>query len=1037
MSAEGPYILGLDLGANSLGWALVRLERGKPAGLMRAGVRVFEAGVEGNFESGRAESRAAARRRARQQRRLTERRARRKRKLFHLLQRTGLLPEGDARTVLPDFDATLREKHLSQADDRDRLAHVLPYMLRARALDEPLEPHELGRALYHLGQRRGFASNRRRPAQENEDEGPVKEGIADLAKQMAEAGARTLGQYFAGLDPREERIRGRWTSRAMYEAEFDAIWTAQQPYHSERLTAELKQAVRKAIFHQRPLSSAKGLVGPCQLEPGKRRAPWSLPLAQRFRLLQQVGNTLIQGPDGTERPVTGDERDTLIEHLDREGDFSFTQAKKLLGLSPRHKFKWESGGEKRFVGNRTNAKLGAVFGDRWWRLPESDREGILQDLWSIQKKHVLEARGRERWALAPEAAARLAETQLEPGYCHLSRRALAKLVPCLEDGLPYATAVKEVYGEFHGRSEPLDRLPPLDAPLPHLTNPAVHRALTELRQVVNAIVRRYGKPEAVRVELARDMRRSRKQRQEAWKRNRRNERRREEAAAKVLAETGKEKPGRADVEKVLLAEECGWHCPYTGRAISMRALVGPEPQFDVEHIVPFSRSLDNSFLNKTLCYHEENRSRKKNRTPAEAYGSDGERFEEILARVAAFKGDAAKEKLRRFQLGPEDLEDLNEFASRQLGDTRYAAREAMQYLGLLYGGLFDETRRRVEAVRGGVTAYLRAGWHLNSILGDGPGKSRNDHRHHAVDAVVVALTDAGTIKMLSDAAERAQAEGRRAFGDVEDPWVGFFDEGHQAVDAIQVSHRPKRKVNARLHEDTLYSPPKVDPQGKPCVHVRKPLDALSKKDVPSIVDPVVREQVRASLEAAERDDPAKAFADPRNHPSMPDSGIAIHRVRVRRSTATFAVGEGREARHVSTDSNHHVEVLEITKGKKSGTWTGSVVTTYDAVRRLANHEPVVRKDHGGDREFRFSLASGDTIQLEDEDGTPGLFVVRTVSQSKGGGINIEFADAKDARPKKDIKASGDWLKRSIDRLRQLHCRKVTVTPLGDVRWAND
>jgi len=1039
------YLLGLDVGANSVGWAAIELEDGTPTRLLRSGVRTFEAGVEGDFSTGKGTPRNADRRIARQRRRLLERRARRLRVLFNILQRAGLLPKGSPPEVLPDLDRTLQAKYLATGDlsqvDQQRLPHVLPYWLRARALDHPLQLHEIGRALYHLAQRRGFKSGRLVTADEEKElKGKVKPAINQLAADMASAGARTLGEYLSRLDPEQERFRARWTGRQMYLDEFEAIWSAQAMFHPETLTGELKREIQYAIFHQRPLKSSKGLVGPCELEPSRRRAPWALWSAQRYRLLQQVNHCKVITPDGEERPWTREERAALIEALESRGELRFADVKRLLKLSRPHHFTLEEGGEKRFVGNRTTAKLAEVFGERWSDLSARERDDIVEQILDIEDDDALARRAREAWGLDENAARSLPETQLEPGYCRLSRRALGKLLPFLEDGLAYAEAVKKAYGELHRRTQPLDRLPAVDITLPHLRNPVVQRALTEVRKVVNALIGEYGKPERIRVELARDMRRSKKQRQQIALRNRGNERKRKEAAEQILRETGNQNPSRDDIEKVLLAKECNCQCPYTGRTITMAALFGASPQFDVEHIIPFARSLDNSFLNKTLCYHEENRRVKRDHTPYEAYAHDPERWNEILSRVRDFRGNAAREKLRRFTM--EDPPDMEKFTDQQLNDTRYAAKEARRYLSLLYGGFTDsEGTLRVQAVRGGTTYFLRSAWGLNAILGDGDLKTRDDHRHHAVDAVVVALTDPGAIKRFSEAAERAAAERRRLFGRIEEPWTGFLDSVRRSIEAINVSHRPTRRVRGALHKETFYGPPRPGPDGKPYVHLRKPLAKLTKDDIEKdrIVDPVIRERVREKLRELGGD--LKAFKNPSNHPFLETKKgrrIPIHKVRVRLAENAFPVGDGARRRYVTTEGNHHVEIIEVRRGGRVR-WEGVVVGRLEALRRLRRGKPVVRRDHGPDKRFLFSLAPGDMMEIDGEEGARRLVRVRSVSPMPSGTARIEFVDANDARLKTDIKkkGSGKWISRTPEKLRRMRARRVIVTPLGDVRRAND
>jgi CRISPR-associated endonuclease Csn1 len=267
-------ILGIDLGSRSVGWALLEGPTGDaPQSIVAAGVRIFTAGVEGSIEQGRDSSRAASRREARLLRRQTARRARRQRKLYLHLSRAGLLPN------LPDLEAETRDATL-KALDKDLLPlvhgaglvqqhHLFPYLLRKMAIEQELPAFAVGRALYHIGQRRGFQSNRRLASDsEKEELKVVAKGIGDLDAEIQASGARTLGAYLATLNPEAERVRRRYTSRAMYRNEFDAIWNFQSPCHSS-MTDAARKKITSAIFHQRPLRSAKHLIGKCSLESGQ------------------------------------------------------------------------------------------------------------------------------------------------------------------------------------------------------------------------------------------------------------------------------------------------------------------------------------------------------------------------------------------------------------------------------------------------------------------------------------------------------------------------------------------------------------------------------------------------------------------------------------------------------------------------------------------------------------------------------------------------------------------------------------------------
>jgi CRISPR-associated endonuclease Csn1 len=1056
-STSEHYILGLDIGANSIGWALLRARpdgesgRLKPVGIERIGSRIFSAGVleerGGEFARGKEESLAAQRREKRAARRNHHRTVIRLRDLFLLIRGAGLLPSTEAPADFAELDKKLvrkwqavRASEGATKEELELVPHVLPYLLRARALDQRLEPEEIGRALYHLGQRRGFLSNRKSPAKKKEEEGPVKEGISELEKQIEQSSARTLGEYFSKLNPHVARIRGKYTSRKMFEDEFEKIWLAQAPHYPAILTDDLKEKVCHALFFQRPLKSQKHLIGECEFEPGRKRAPLAILPAQRFRYLQKINDTLVREPHGSERSLTPEERDILLGLLENKGDLAFKKAYKELHLPEWHRFNFDAGGEDKFVGNRTAKKLLDIFGTKWADFSDVEKDQVVQDVLTIEKEDDLKRRGRDDYGLDDEAAEKFSRIELEPGYCRLSRQALAKLLPLMEQRTAYATAVKQVYGE-RPKPEPVLELPPLDEAVPSLRNPAVHRALTEVRKVVNSVIREYGKPEVVRIELARDLKKPRKDREAIWKKNRANEKARGAAAERMAKEAGIREPRRNDILKVLLAEECNWECPYTGRSISIGSLFGEHPQFDIEHIVPFDRCLDDSFANKTLCYAEENRNVKRGHTPSEVYGGTP-KWDEIIGRVKRFKSDMARAKLERFQL--QTLRSLADFAESQLNDTKYASRLATELLGTLYGAVVDDSgKRRVFASRGQVTAYLRWRWNLNTILGDPESntKERADHRHHAIDAVAIAMTDPGTVKALSDAAQRAQAENRRLFGKLVEPWPGFLDDVRKTVDGIVVSHRVSRKVNGPLHEETNYGPGRAkDENGNPVkVRIRKRLDALTKPELDEIVDKEVGALVRIKLKELGEEDPKKAFKDPKNHPSLiakDGRKIPIHKVRIEKAESTFRVGEGLRARWVMTKENHHVEIVEVKDKKGNPKWEGFVVNRFEAMRRLKAREAIVRRDHGEGKRFVFTLVPGDTIELDGENGVRVYYRVRSVVQLPTT-VRIDFVGASDARLKKDTIAAGGFYPRTIETLRKAHCQKVVVDPLGNVRRAND
>jgi len=413
-NSDRPYILGLDLGVASIGWSRVECDPGKgfkPLGLLGAGAHLFESGTEGtaaDIAKGKDDARNVQRRTARLMRRQTWRRARRKRALLKTLIRLNLLPKpaalgltigGDLKRPL-DIDAYMKaldarittrwvalRAALGNAPNPHADQQRMIYVLREAAAKGPVERHEFGRALYHLAQRRGFLSNRRAEAsRKDEDVGRLKQAIGELAQRIeafaGSGGVPTLGAFLASLDPDEQRLRGRWTARSMYLAEFERMWTTQAA--TMGLSEESRKEVHGAIFYQRPLKDQSNLIGRCSLIPSEKRCPIAHRLYQRFRLLQAVNHLQIAPPASPTRGLTREERDTLVDALATQGDLTFPKLRALLKLKKGTTFNLERGGETRMPGHRTDAKLRAVFGDRFDAFSNEDKDRMVEDLRSFR-----------------------------------------------------------------------------------------------------------------------------------------------------------------------------------------------------------------------------------------------------------------------------------------------------------------------------------------------------------------------------------------------------------------------------------------------------------------------------------------------------------------------------------------------------------------------------------------------------------------------------------------------------------------------------
>ena len=452
MNADMTKILGLDLGTASIGWALV--ERNDTGyALLDQGVDIFQEGVarEKNSEKPAVQDRTAAR----ALRRHYARRRLRKIDLLCVLVRHDLCPaltdeqlkDWKQKKIYPLTDEFIRWQRTDDRTDKN------PYRDRYKALTETLDldtqrdRYTLGRALYHLAQRRGFLSNRKDAGDESES-GKVRQNIEDLTVDMEKAGCAYLGEYFYRLYARKEKIRTKYTSRnEHYLAEFRAICEKQ------RLADDLRKALHRAIFYQRPLKSQKGSVGRCTFEKGKSRCPVSHPRFEEFRMLSFVNNIRITTPDDPEpRPLSRQETETILPLFRRrtKSHFDFEEIAKKLAGKGRYACQGDrSEAPYRFNFARTatvtgcpvTASLIALFGDDYLTKicdlytlgAGKTREQILGDVWhalfSFDDEERLSAWAKQKLRLSDDEAGRFAAIRLLQDYAALSLHAINKILP--------------------------------------------------------------------------------------------------------------------------------------------------------------------------------------------------------------------------------------------------------------------------------------------------------------------------------------------------------------------------------------------------------------------------------------------------------------------------------------------------------------------------------------------------------------------------------------------------------------------------------
>jgi CRISPR-associated endonuclease Csn1 len=990
--------LGLDIGSNSIGWAL--LQGGKKPSIVDAGVRVFPEGVDRD-NKGLEKSKNATRREARGSRKTRYRRNLRRDQLVKTLKSTGLLPEENI--------------------ELRKLFRKSPYKLRARGLDNKLELYEFGRALFHINQRRGFKSNRK--TTKPKEEGQIDKEANELQARIEKEGYRTLGEYFEKVDPEKNRIRSNYTFRSMYEKEFGLLWSKQAEFYPKVLTDDLRKKIRdEIIFLQRPLKPTDELIGECDLEDGEKRCPRGDWYARRFRILQDVNNLKICNPDGPVETLKKEQRKDLLEELSKKKEMKFSAIRKKLGLLETQVFNAEyevnEKGKKneKLSGDSFNSAMRnkKIFGPKVWDVMDQE-EKIKLNNWLVElEDDKLKEKLKTEYDLNEEQVENISKISLPQRYMSFSRKAIQNLLPWMEEGKRTDEALDAVY-PYRNKDIDIEEVDKLSLP-EDLRNPIVNRALFEVRKVVNAIVREYGKPEKIKIEMARDVRGSARERRELHFKMLENEKRNEEVR-KRLREMGISEPKRDDVIKYKLWEECGHICPYTGKNISQVALFGENPEFQIEHILPYDGSLDDSFMNKTICQVHENIHIKRNQTPYEAYSHNPEKFEELKQRVN--RTSMPYWKKRKFW---QEKINTDEIISRELNDTRYICREVVKYL--------KQICKDVSGTRGKITSELAYQW--------GFIKDRDDHRHHAIDAAVVAVTENKHLRQLGES--KYSKEGLK----FAPPWPHFREELAEKVKHINISHRVSRKVSGALHEETAYGPTgKLDEKGQDIFVYRKRLEDLTWPMVTKIIEPVVRQIVIERLKEnnINPDKDKKISKEVWNEPlymknTKSKKKVPIKKVRIQdvfNNMILLKDKSGKPYRAVAPGNNHHIEIFEYKDKKRQTKRDGKVVTMFEAVQRSQRDEPVLCRDYKDGKTFVCSLAQNELFMLKLDNDSAELHRIQKITQS---GTNITIT----LRPHTYAGKISDYDKPPLVQRRSpntLKGQKVTVDMLGRVHLAND
>ena len=505
-------ILGIDTGTNSHGWAIVE-KQADEYHLLDKGVDIFQEGVL-KTEKGKEYSKAAERTAHKAARVRNYRIKLRKIRLLRILSDAHLCPplskvELSAWRLKKEYP---KNELFMQWQSTDDESEKTPYAYRHKCLHESLDfssitdRHILGRAFYHMIQRRGFLSNRK--DQSADDTGKVKESISNLTQEMHDAGYEYLGDYFYSLYNKGEKIRNHYTARnEHYLAEFKAICEKQDL--DKNLGPEVVRQIEKAIFDQRPLKSQKGQVGKCVFEKNKTRCASSHPMYEEFRMLSFINNIKIQTPnDDVLRPLSSEERALIMPLFFRKSKklFDFEDiAKKLAPKNQYGFYKKSSDAEMPYLFNYpmdtsvsgcpVTAALIDIFGENWidalcetYTLADGkSRLNVVNDIWHVLFFYTDDTKlaefAKNRLQLNDEEARKFCKISLPGDYASLSLKAICKILPYLRRGLIYSHAV------FLGNL--CEVMPQYEWDMEEMRNAAIEHIIHEMNQIDSKDVRTF------------------------------------------------------------------------------------------------------------------------------------------------------------------------------------------------------------------------------------------------------------------------------------------------------------------------------------------------------------------------------------------------------------------------------------------------------------------------------------------------------------------------------------------------------------------
>lgn len=1029
------YRLGLDIGITSVGWAVIEHDSfEEPFCIADLGVRIFNRAE--NPKDGSAL--ALPRREARSSRRRIRRHRHRLERIKTLLQNQGVI--------------TIEKLHEIYHGSKE-LTDI--YELRYLGLERLLSREEWARVLIHLAQRRGFKSNRKQDKKNSKDDGKLLAAVKDNQEIMVEKKYRTVGEMIYRYNKFSQHKRNKsedysnTIGREQVINEIALLFSSQRKFKNPNADEKFQENYTDIVARQRSFDEGPGMPSPyagnliermrgrCTFEKEEPRAAKASYSFELYNLLQKINSLRIEDINATSRPLSKEERLLLIKLAFDNIEIKYIDLRKALQLAPGQKFNslTYSRDDVEEVEKKSKFQYLKSY-HKIWKALDKVNKGRIKQLSFDQLDSIGEIltlyKNEERVAseLNKVGLTKYDIEALMPinpsGFSRLSLKAIKNILPYLHEGKIYSEA-KELAGYnscAHDNKTKGKFLPAKNEQVQDITNPVVRRAVSQTIKVINAIIRKYGSPQLICVELSREMGKNYQERKKIEKQMKENADLNDAIRNKII-EYGYRNPTGLDIVKMKLWQEQDGRCAYSGEPIPIEQLFETGIA-DVDHIIPYSISFDDSYSNKVLVKSSENRQ-KGNLLPLEYLKNDPGKLDKFIVWVnTSVKNFRKQQRLLKKAITEEDR---NKWKERQLNDTKYISRFMLNYIrdNLEFAPAENIGKRKVISVNGSITAYMRKRWGLKKDRLEGD-------LHHAQDAVVVACVTEGMIQKITRFSQYYEAKfSHKRFVDYEtgelidtlhnkfgvkfvEPWENFKLElesrlsddpalrieaykldnytNPQKVKPIFISRMPNRKNKGAAHQETVRSP-RLSEEGLLVskIDIRK-LKLNNDGEIKNYYNPASDLKLYNTLKnrlLQFNGNGEAAFKEPVYKPAAPGKAPSlVKKVKViDKSNLNVTVGQG-----VATNG----DMLRIDVFKKEDGYYWVPIYVADTVKKiLPNKACVSDKPYEfwkemDDKDFLFSLYPNDLIRFVHSNGGESFMYYIKAGISKGT-ITVESHDS--------------------------------------------